>query len=66
MLKAVHMNSSPVPHDALGHDEQATVPAAWDERAKELRQGLDLETEFRTEGATWVEADAAGSVRYRP
>ena len=53
-------------YDALGRDEQAIVRAEWDERATALRQGLDLEAEFRAEGATWVEADAEGRVNHQP
>ena len=50
------------PYDDLAAREQAVVRAVWEERMAELREGLDLASEFRAAGDTWSEADAAGRV----
>lgn len=47
-------------YDDLNRLEQAVVRAEWDERVATVREGLDLEAEFRTAGQGWVEADDDG------
>src|SRR4051812_49937541 len=49
-------------YDALGSRDQAVVRAEWLERMTVLRDGLDLQREFRRAGVDYSEADADGNV----
>lgn len=49
-------------YDLLGEREQAQVRAAWGERIKALREGLDFEAEFASRSESYSEADQAGRV----
>ena len=53
-------------YDDLDDAEQAVVRAEWDKRVAEIRDGLDLVSEFRAKGWTpWAEADAEGNTVFR-
>src|SRR3954468_20759362 len=49
-------------YDALGGRDQAVVRAEWIERMTVLRDGLDLQREFRRARVGYSEADADGNV----
>lgn len=53
-------------YDLLGEREQAVVRAAWGERMRALREGLNYEAEFRSAGESYSEADADGNVIVHP
>lgn len=50
-------------YDCLGAHEQAMVRAAWAERARDLRESLDLLTDFTARGETYTTVADDGSVR---
>lgn len=50
-------------YDDLDGEAQAVVRAIWEEHLEALRDGLDLEAEFRRSGVVgWVTADGDGVV----
>ncbi|BBH17107.1 hypothetical protein Back2_13940 [Nocardioides baekrokdamisoli] len=53
-------------YDLLGEREQAVVRGNWAERWAALREGLDLEAEFKAAGRSYSEADEDGNLIIRP
>lgn len=49
-------------YDALQEREQAIVRTTWDDQIAQRLSSLNLEREFETAGASWVEADDEGSL----
>ncbi len=49
-------------YDALTAGEQAVVRALWEERMRDLREGLRLDQEFAAAARPFVELDADGTV----
>ncbi|MCW2543558.1 MAG: hypothetical protein JWM40_1110 [Frankiales bacterium] len=52
-------------YDDLTSEEQALVRATWAERLVDRLSSLNLAADFRQEGRTYVELDAAGHVVQR-
>ena len=52
-------------YDSLAEPDQAVVRVAWDEAISAGIAGLDLESEFRSTGDSWSEADDQGRVVVR-
>jgi len=53
-------------YDLLSGQEQATVRAAWAEKAIALREGLNFEAEFVAAGESYSEADENGNIVIHP
>lgn len=54
-------------YDELGTEEQAIVRAFWTERMEALRDALQLDEEFDSQGRPYVELDESGKlVRHEP
>ena len=49
-------------YDALQERAQAIVRTTWDEQIAERLATLNLEQEFETAGASWVDADDEGNL----
>jgi hypothetical protein len=52
-------------YDALGTREQALVRTEWSARMRSLREGLQLDQEFRKAGYRYAELDTNGEVAER-
>lgn len=53
-------------YDRLGEREQAVVRGAWAQRMRVLREGLNYEDEFVSQGESYSEADDDGDVIVHP
>lgn len=52
-------------YDSLSPEEQKLRRQEWDKEIKESISKLDLASEFKKQGLSWVEADESGNVIYR-